>query len=246
MYDHPRWMDHSEKFWQNVVCWGSKRQITPVFLMWEQYEKAKRYDTGRWALPGQKMSNLLLGKSRGQLWYNNNSRKNEVAGPKWKRHSVVTMSGSESKVQCYKEQYCIGTWNVRSMNQGKLDMIKQEMTRVSIDILWISELKCMRMYGVNSDDHYVYYCGQESFRRNGVALMSTRESKTVQFSSVAQSCPTLCDPMNHSMPGLHVHHQLPEFTQTHVHRVGDATQPSPPLSSPSPPAPNPSQHQGLF
>ena len=70
--------------------------------------------------------------------------------------------------------------------------------------------------------------------------------KSVQFSSVTQSCPTLCDPMNRSTPGLPVHHQLPEFTQTHVHRVGDAIQPSHPLSSPSPPAPNPSQHQGLF
>ena len=68
---------------------------------------------------------------------------------------------------------------------------------------------------------------------------------SVQFSSVAQSCQTLCDPMNHSMPGLPVHHQLPEFTQTHIHQVGDAIQPSHPLSSPSP-APNPSQHQGLF
>ena len=66
---------------------------------------------------------------------------------------------------------------------------------------------------------------------------------SVQFSSVTQSCPTLCDPMNRSMPGLTVHYQLPEFTQTHVHRVGDAIQPSHPLSSPSPPAPNPSQHQ---
>ena len=64
-------------------------------------------------------------------------------------------------------------------------------------------------------------------------------------SSVAQSCATLCDPMNRSTPGLPVHHQLPEFTQTHVHRVGDAIQPSHPLSSPCPPAPNPSQHQGL-
>ena len=69
---------------------------------------------------------------------------------------------------------------------------------------------------------------------------------SVQFSSVAQSRLTLCDPMNHSTPGLSVHHQLPEFTQTHVHRVADAIQPSHPLSSPSPPAPNPSQHQGLF
>ena len=69
---------------------------------------------------------------------------------------------------------------------------------------------------------------------------------SVQFSSVTQSCPTLRDPMNQSTPGLPVQHQLPEFTQTHVHRVGDAIQPSHPLSSPSPPAPNPSQHQSLF
>ena len=68
---------------------------------------------------------------------------------------------------------------------------------------------------------------------------------SVQFSSVAQSCPTLCDPINRSMPGLPVHHQLPEFTQTHVHQVSDAIQPSHPLLSPSPPAPSPSQHQGL-
>ena len=69
---------------------------------------------------------------------------------------------------------------------------------------------------------------------------------SVQFSSVTQSCPTLCNPMNRSMPGLPIHHQLLEFTQTHVHRVGDAIQPSHPLLSPSPPAPNPSQHQRLF
>ena len=67
-----------------------------------------------------------------------------------------------------------------------------------------------------------------------------------EFSSVAQSCPTLCDPMNRSTPGLPVHHQLPELAQTHIHRVRDAIQPSHPLSSPSPPAPNPSQHQSLF
>ena len=70
--------------------------------------------------------------------------------------------------------------------------------------------------------------------------------QALQFSSVAQPCPILCNPMNCSMPGLPVHHQLPEFTQTHIHRVNDAIQPSHPLLSPSPPAPNPSQHQGLF
>ena len=80
------------------------------------------------------------------------------------------------------------------------------------------------------------------------ALVLGRKAMTnlVQFSSVAQSCPTLCNPMNRSTPGLPIHHQLPEFTQTHVHQVGDAIQPSHPLSSPSPPAPNPSQHQSLF
>ena len=83
----------------------------------------------------------------------------------------------------------------------------------------------------------------------GFNLWATREAIqtfSVQFSSVAQTCLTLCDPMNHSTPGLPVHHQLWEFTQTHVHWVGDAIQPSHPLSSPSPPAPNPSQDQGLF
>ena len=72
------------------------------------------------------------------------------------------------------------------------------------------------------------------------------DGETVQYSSVTQSCPTLCDPMNRITPNLPVHHQLPEFTQTHIHRVSDAIQPSHPLSSPSPPAPNPYQHQGLF
>ena len=74
----------------------------------------------------------------------------------------------------------------------------------------------------------------------------TTRHQCLQFSSVAQSCPTLCDPMNRSTPGLPVHHQLPKLTQTHVHRVGDAIQPSHPRSSPSSPAPNPSQHQSLF
>ena len=77
-------------------------------------------------------------------------------------------------------------------------------------------------------------------------LSLASHSNSDQIRSVAQSCPTLCDPMNCSTPGLPVHHQLPEVTQAHVHRVGDAIQPSHPLSSPSPPAPNPSQHQSLF
>ena len=73
-----------------------------------------------------------------------------------------------------QEQYCIGTWNVRSMNQGKLDVVKQEMARVNIDILGISKLKWTGMGEFNSDDHYIYYCKQESLRRNGVAIMVNR------------------------------------------------------------------------
>ena len=80
-------------------------------------------------------------------------------------------SGAEGKVQRYKEQYCIGTWNIMSMNQGKLDVVKQEIARVNIDILAISELKWTGMGEFNSDDHYIYYHGEESLRRNGVALI---------------------------------------------------------------------------
>ena len=91
--------------------------------------------------------------------------------PKQKQYPAVDVTGDRSKVRCCKEQYCIGTWNVRSMNQGKLEMVKQEMARVNIDILGISELKWTGMGEFKSDDHYIYYCGQESLRRNGVALI---------------------------------------------------------------------------
>ena len=81
------------------------------------------------------------------------------------------MSGDQSKVRFCKEQYCIGTWNVRFMNQGKLKVVKQEMAGVNIDILGINELKWTRMGEFNSNDHYIYYCEQESLRRNGVAII---------------------------------------------------------------------------
>ena len=83
----------------------------------------------------------------------------------------MDVTGDGSKVRCCKEQYCIETWNVRSMSQGKLEVVKQEMARVNIDILGISELKWTGISEFNSDDHYIYYCGQESIRRNGVALI---------------------------------------------------------------------------
>jgi len=91
--------------------------------------------------------------------------------PKQKPHPVLDVTGDGSKIQCYKEQYCIGTWNVRSINQSKLEVVKQEMARVNIDLLGISELKWTGMGELNSDDHYIYYCGQESLRRNGVAII---------------------------------------------------------------------------
>ena len=83
----------------------------------------------------------------------------------------MDVTSDRSKVRCCKEQYCIGTWNVTSMNQSKLEMVKQELARVNVDILGISELKWTGMGEFNSNDHYIYYCGQECLRRNGVATM---------------------------------------------------------------------------
>ena len=90
---------------------------------------------------------------------------------KQKQDPAVDVTGDRSKVRYCKELYCIGTWNVRSMNQGKLEVVKQAMARVNVDILGISEVKWTGMGEFNSDDHYIYYCVQESLRRNGVAIM---------------------------------------------------------------------------
>ena len=99
------------------------------------------------------------------------SRKKEGMEPKHKEYPVVDGTGDRSKLPCCKEQYCMGTWNVRSMNQGKLEEVKQEMARVNVDILGISELKWTGMGEFSSDDHYIYYCGHESLRRNGVTII---------------------------------------------------------------------------
>ena len=97
--------------------------------------------------------------------------------PKQKQYPAVDVTGDRSKVQCCKEQYCLRTWNVRSMNQGKLEVVKQEMARVNVNILGISELKWTGMDEFNSGDHYIYYCGQESLRRNGVAVMLNKRGR---------------------------------------------------------------------
>ena len=123
----------------------------------------------------------------------------------------MNVTGDGSKVQCCKEQYCIGTQNVWSINQRKLEVVKQEMASVNIDILGINELKCTGMDEYNSDDHYIYYCGQESLRRNAVVLTVNKrvqnsvlgcslkndrmislrfQGKTVQYHSNPSLCPS--------------------------------------------------------
>ena len=104
----------------------------------------------------------------GDQW-RNNSRKNKETAPKQKQHLVVDVTGDRSKLRCCKEQ-CIGTWDVKSMNQSKLEVVKQEMARVNVNILGISELRWTGMGEFNSDDHFNYNCGQESLRRNRVAI----------------------------------------------------------------------------
>ena len=116
----------------------------------------------------------------GDQW-RNNFRKNEGMEPKQKQYPAVDVTGDRSKVQCCKEQYCIGTWNVRSINQGKLKVVKQEMTRVKINILRISKLKLIGMGEFNSDDHYIYYCGQESLRRNRVTITVNQRVQNAVF-----------------------------------------------------------------
>ena len=105
----------------------------------------------------------------------------------------MDVTGDRSNVQCCKEQYCIGTWNVRPMNQGKLEVVKQEMASVNIDILGIRELKWTGMGEFNSDDHYNYYCGQESLRRNGVAIM---------FNKRVQNAVLGCNLINYRMTSV--------------------------------------------
>ena len=114
----------------------------------------------------------------GDQW-RNNSRKNEGMEPKQKQYLIVDVTGYRGKVQCYTEKYCIGTWNVRSMNQGNLEVVKQEMARVNVDILGIGELKWTGMGEFNSNDHYIYYCGQESLKRTGVAIRVNKRVRNV-------------------------------------------------------------------
>ena len=122
----------------------------------------------------------------GDQW-RNNSRKNEGMETKQKQYPVVDVTGDRSKIRCCKEQYCIETWNVSSVYQGKLEVIKQEMARVNVDILGIRELKWTRMGEFNSDDHYIYYCVQESLRRNGVALTVNKRVRNAVLHAISKT-----------------------------------------------------------
>ena len=125
--------------------------------------------------------------------------------PKQKEYPVAGGTGDRSKVQCCKEQYCIGTWNVRSMNQGKLKVVKQEMARVNINTLETSDLNWTGMGEFNSDDHYIYYCGQESLRRNGVAIIVNKR---------VQNAVLRCNLKNNRM--ISVHFQGKPFNITEI------------------------------
>ena len=153
---------HGREFWQTMIQWRRKWQTTSVFLSWEPHEQ---YEQGKDRTLKDELPRLVgVQYATGDQW-RNNSRKNEGMEPKQKQHPALNVTGDGSKVQCCKEQYCIGTWNVRSMNQGKLEVVKQEMARVNINILGIRELKWTGTGEFNLDDHYIYYYGQESLKK---------------------------------------------------------------------------------
>ena len=164
-------MGHGGEFWQNLVHWRREWQTSSVFLPWEPHEQYKNM-TLKYEMPRSVGTQYATEEE-----WRNNSRKNKEAEPKQKQHPLMDVTGDGSKVQCCKEQCCIGIWNVRSMNQSKLEVLKQEIAILNTDILRISELKWTRMGKFNSDYHYIYYCGQETLRRNGVILIVNKSPK---------------------------------------------------------------------
>ena len=148
----------------------------------------------------------------------------------------------------------VSIWGLAAFSLGTRVPRTQGIRDVSISKYFgelLCELLCMNPQDLLCIPEYSSSCNSFNLRECKIVklvwkILEKVYEVSVQFSSVVQSCLTLCDPMNRSTPGLPVHHRLLEFTQTHIHRVGDAFQPSHPLSSPSPPAPNPSQHQSLF
>ena len=128
VWGHPGWAGHGGEVWHNVVHWRREWQTTSVFLPWEPMNSMKRQND---RILKEELPRLVSAQyATGDQW-RNNSRKNERMGPKQKQYPAVDVTGDRSKVQCCKEQYCIGTWNVRSMNQSKLEVVKQEIAKVN-------------------------------------------------------------------------------------------------------------------
>ena len=140
VWGHPRRTGHGGEAWQNVVHWRWEWQTTSAFLPWEPHEQYEN-EKDR-TLKDELPRSVGAQYATGDQW-RNNSRKNEGMELRQKQYWVVDGTGDRSKVWCYKQQYCIGTWNVRSMNQGKLEVVKQEMARMSIDILAILGISYM-------------------------------------------------------------------------------------------------------
>ena len=174
-------VESSDKMWSTREGNGKPLQYSclenPMNSM-----KRQKYRTLKDELPRSVGAQYATGDQ-----WRNNSRKNEEMEPKQKQLPVVGMTGDGSKVQCYNEQYCIGTWNVRAMNQGRLEVVKQEMARVNIDILGISELKWTGMGEFNSDNHFIYYCGQESLRRTGVAIIVNKRIQNAVLDAISKT-----------------------------------------------------------
>ena len=185
-------VEGSDKTWSTGEGNGKPLQYSCLENLTNSMKRQK-YRTLKDELPG------LVGAqyATGDQW-RNNSRKNEETEPKQKHHPAVDMTGDRSKVWCCKQQYCIGTWNVRSMNQGKLEVAKQEMASVNIDILGIRKLKWTGMGEFNSEDNCIYYCGQESFRRSGVAIIVNKSLKCNIWMQ-SQKQPLFLSKANHSI-----------------------------------------------
>ena len=163
-------MGHGGEFIQNVVTGEGNGNLQYSCLENHMNSIKRRKDrTLKDELPRSVGAQYATGDQR-----TNNSRKNEEIESNQKQCPVVDVIGDGSKVRCCKEQHCIGTWNVRSMNQGKLKVVQQERERVNIDILGTSELKWPGMGDFNSDDRYIYYRGQESLRRIGIAIRANK------------------------------------------------------------------------
>ena len=195
-------VESSNKMWSTGEGNGKPLQYSclenPMNIMKRQKDRTPKEEVPR-----------LVGAQydTGDQW-RNNSRDNEEKEPKQKQHPVKKVTGDGSKVCCCKEQYCIGTWNVRLMNQGKLEVVKQEMARVNINIVGIIKLNWTRMGEFNSDDHYIYYCGQESLRRHGVVIII---NKRVQNAVLG------CNIKNNRMISVHFQSKSLNITVTQVY-----------------------------